>query len=60
MKLKVTVNLGNYQNMTIESSEHDHIRNCIIDVLDALQQVGDPRTDDYAMKYLSGGGMGSL
>ncbi len=52
MKLKVTVNLGNYQNMTVESSEHDHIRNCITDVRGALLRVGDPRTDDYAMKYL--------
>lgn len=33
MKIKITINLGNYENVCIESSEHETTRECIDEIV---------------------------
>jgi len=50
--VEVAVNLGNYQNMSVRSSEHDTAKECFTEILGALRSVGEPQTDDFCTKYL--------
>jgi len=52
MKIKVTVNLGNYQNVGIESSEFDTIRYCYQEIRETLLLIGEPQTDDFIKRYI--------
>ena len=53
MKLAVTVNLGNYENIRIESSEYDTIEECRDETTDALSRFGkEPRVLDFIKRVL--------
>jgi len=48
MKLGVTVNLGNYENIRIESSEHEDALSCTAEVISMLKRFGnEPRIRDF-------------
>ncbi len=47
MKLKVTINLGNYENMSVESSKHDTIQKCRAEIDAALATFGVPQVEDF-------------
>ena len=50
MKLSITVNLGNYENVCIESSEHDSIDACRDEILEAQRLFRDPAIEEYLRK----------
>lgn len=48
MRIGVTVNLGNYENIRVESSEHEDTLGCTAEVISALKRFGDePRIQDF-------------
>jgi len=47
MKIAVTVNLGNYENIRVESSEYDDADTCIDEIREALVKIREPRVDDF-------------
>lgn len=52
MKLSVTVNLGNYENIKIESSEYISIDTCRVEVVQALVKfAGEPKVKDFIERY---------
>ncbi len=54
MKLKATVNLGNYENISIESSEYDNATDCCREVFNVLVAFKEPRVDDFCKKMFKG------
>jgi len=50
MKFAVTVNLGNYENMRIESSEYDSIEECKEEINLALDDFDIPQVEDFQAK----------
>lgn len=53
MKLAVTVNLGNYENLRIESGEHSTIEECRDEIANALSRFGkEPRVMDFVKRVL--------
>jgi len=53
MKIEVTVNLGNYQNMKVISSEFDTPRGCVGEIRSYLFSVREPQTENFIKKYLT-------
>lgn len=47
MKLSVTINLGNYENVSIESSEHPTIADCRDEILETQHLFRDPAVEEY-------------
>lgn len=47
MKLSVTVNLGNYENIRIDSSEYDTLNACKHDICMALDSFDIPQVADF-------------
>ncbi|NIA11155.1 MAG: hypothetical protein GWP10_15895 [Nitrospiraceae bacterium] len=41
MKIKATINLGNYENVSIESSEQDTAKECIAEIKSAADLFRD-------------------
>ena len=39
MKLAFTINLGNYENMRIETGEYEHAWQCALEAMDALEPL---------------------
>ena len=58
MKLSVTVNLGNYENIKIESGEYDNMSDCKTELSLALEDIHEPRVDDFLKRifYRTDGG----
>jgi len=52
MRFGVTVNLGNYENIRVESSEHDNISDCKTEVALALEDMREPRVNDFLKRTL--------
>jgi len=53
VKLAVTVNLGNYENIRIESGEYDGIEECKDEIDMALSTFGkEPRVVDFRRRLL--------
>jgi len=52
MKLALTVNLGNYENIRIESSEYDSIDDCKSELNLSLASFREPRVNDFRKKFL--------
>jgi len=50
MKLSITINLGNYENIGIESSEHDDIAACRDEILEAQHLFRAPAIEEYLHK----------
>ena len=51
MKISVTVNLGNYENIKIESSEFEHANDCKTEISLTLEDLRVPQVDDFIRKY---------
>jgi len=47
MKIKVTVNLGNYENISVESSECIEERDCEDEIIRVLDRYQEPRVQDF-------------
>lgn len=47
MKIAVTVNLGNYENIRVESSEYDDADECIDEIKEALARIREPIVEDF-------------
>ena len=47
MRISVTVNLGNYENIKVESSEFEHADDCKTEISLALEDMREPRVDDF-------------
>lgn len=54
MKIIITVNLGNYENVTIESSEHPTAGECINEIRDAEHLFRAPAILKYIQKVFGG------
>lgn len=52
MQLAVTVNLGNYENIRIESGEHLSIKDCRAELNNALAVFNEPRVDDFRKRMM--------
>jgi len=52
MKIDITVNLGNYENIKIESSEFDEAKDCYRDIRHALVIIQDKKVDTFIKKYV--------
>lgn len=55
MKVTVTVNLGNYESLKVESSEFYGINDCKGELDKALATFGEPQVDDFRKKMLQTG-----
>lgn len=53
MKLKCTINIGNYSNIIIESSEHDNIAYAKIEMCNIATKIGEPAVIDFVNKYFN-------
>jgi len=53
MKASVTVNLGNYENIKIESSEYDDIKDCKDEIDAALNNIHEPAVDNFRRRIFS-------
>lgn len=47
MRIAVTVNLGNYENIRVESSDLDTATECLTEVDETLAMIHEPRVDDF-------------
>lgn len=54
MKITVTINLGNYENVSIESSDHPTAADCINEIKDANYLFHDPAVMKYIQKVFGG------
>jgi len=54
MKIKITVNLGNYENVTIESGERDTAVDCVAELTAAVPLFRDPRVEEYMSRVFGG------
>ena len=53
MKIAATVNLDHYENIKVESNEHDDLKSCLDEIKDALVAIGTPQLQSYVKRYLS-------
>ena len=51
MKLKVTINIGNYSNIGLESSEYDRYESCKDEIVDACKKIKEPAVLDFCKRY---------
>lgn len=51
MRITVTVNLGNYENIKVESSDHVFADDCKKEISKALKAMRITQVDDFARKY---------
>ena len=54
MKIKVTINLGNYENVTLESSEHSTAIECVGELTAAASLFRDPHVAEYMSRVFGG------
>jgi hypothetical protein len=54
MKLTVTVNIGDYQSLKLESSEFYRVNDCKKELDSALATFDMARVDDFRKKVLEG------
>jgi hypothetical protein len=54
MKIGVTINLGNYENVSLESSEHDTAIQCVAELTAAVSLFRDPRVEEYMSRVFGG------
>lgn len=47
MKMTVTVNLGNHENMKLESGEHEQMKDCKYEICMALDNFDLPQIEDF-------------
>jgi len=53
MKLKVTISVGSYSNITLESNEYSHISKCAKELAQDLSRIeGDYYIDSFIESYL--------
>lgn len=52
MRISVTVNLGNYENIKVESSEYEFADLCIDEIEGALDGFEVPQIQDYVNRIL--------
>lgn len=53
MKVSVTVNLGNYESLKVESSEFSAIESCKAELNASLATFREPRVDDFRKRMLA-------
>ena len=51
MKLKCTINIGNYSNISIESSEHDNVAYAKNEIKNIGNGFKEPVITDFINKY---------
>lgn len=51
MKLKCTINIGNYSNISIESSEHTNIAYAKAEMRNVGKAIDEPAVTDFVNKY---------
>ena len=54
MKIKITINLGNYENVTIESGDHDTAIECVGELTATVSLFRDPRVAEYMSRVFGG------
>lgn len=52
MKIAVTINLGNYESLKLESSEFFDVDDCRAELNTACARFNEPRVDDFRKKML--------
>lgn len=53
MKLKCTINVGNYSNISIESSEHTNIAYAKEEIRNIARVIKEPPVTDFINKYFN-------
>jgi|LGVF01.1.fsa_nt_gb hypothetical protein len=51
MKIKCTINTGNYCNVTIESSEHDTAKYAKNEIIEIGRSINHPAVKDFIKVY---------
>jgi hypothetical protein len=54
MKIKITINLGNYENVTLESSEHETAIECVGELTATVSLFRDPHVEEYMRRVFGG------
>ena len=54
MKIKITINLGNYENVTIESGDHDTAIECVGELTATVSLFRDPHVAEYMSRVFGG------
>jgi len=54
MKIGVTINLGNYENISITSSEHETAAACVDEIKKSEPLFHDPTVREYMNKTFGG------
>lgn len=54
MNIKITVNLGNYENVTLESGEHDTASECVRELKDTAPLFRVPHVKEYMTRVFGG------
>jgi len=54
MKIKITINLGNYENVTLESSERDTAIECVAELTATVSLFRDSRVEKYLSRVFGG------
>lgn len=54
MKIKVTINLGNFENVSIESSERDTAIECVGELTATVSLFRDHRVEEYMSRVFGG------
>ena len=54
MKIKITINLGNYENVTLESSERDTALECVAELTATAPLFRDSRVREYMIRVFGG------
>jgi len=52
MQIEITVNLGNYENIKVRSSEFESPEYCFEEIRDTLTPINELRVNDFIKKYI--------
>ena len=54
MQIKITISLDNFENVTIESGEHNHTIDCIKELKDAVPLFRDRHVSAFVDRVFGG------
>ena len=52
LKLKVSINLGNYEHISLISNKYDTIEKCVKELINKLSRIKNYEIDNYITEYL--------
>lgn len=53
MRMGITINMGNYDSLRLDSSEWDNSYDCAMELINEILKLNSRKAEQYAMTYLS-------